>query len=541
MGTPLYWVAFNFFVLLAVVLDLKVFHRRPHRIGLREAGISSLAWVALAVAFGLLINTYSGHQRALEFFTGYVIEKSLSVDNLFLFLVIFSAFQVDERVQHRLLEWGILGALVMRGAMIAAGAELIHHFSWVLYLFGAFLIYAGIHMLFAKKEKMHPEQNVIFRFAKTHLRVTHEYHGEHFFVRREQGWYATPLLLVLIVVEITDITLAVDSIPAIFGITRDPFIVYTSNVFAILGLRSLYFLLAGVLGKFRFLTAGLSGVLMFIGAKMLTERWIEIPIYVSLAVVGAILAGALGLSLLWPAKGKPASAGAKSSAALEKAPAASTLTAADKTADAGKAIPPGAKSSANEALAAAIRDLSSSDPATRERGATKLFGAAREQAERATRDWWKDAELSGFLLAPHPQLTAGIAVAPEIFAQIRRANGSPRLSEVPPDQDAQEFELHLADGVSLDILTTRDAKANGAIARYLAKFGEGIQQVEFRCGNVDRAAEILRRRFQLEPVYAATRPGADGTRVNFFLLPLPESGKLLLELYEPATTNTALP
>src|SRR6202043_3832503 len=229
---------------------------------------STLLWVALSLLYGLGVWWFSGYQHAIEFFTGYLIEKALSVDNLFLFLVIFRTFAIDERFQHRMLEWGILGALVMRGVMILAGAELIERFSWVLYVFGAFIVYAGIHMLFVKKEKVRPEQSAIFRLANKHLRVTHDYKGEHFFVRSGGKLYATPLFLVLLVVEITDITLAIDSIPAIFGITQDPFIVYTSNVFAILGLRAMYFLLAGVLNRLRFLTVGLSFVLTFIGAKM---------------------------------------------------------------------------------------------------------------------------------------------------------------------------------------------------------------------------------------------------------------------------------
>jgi tellurite resistance protein TerC len=241
---------------------------------------------------------FSGEQRGLEFFTGYVIEKALSVDNLFLFLVIFRAFAVDEKIQHRILEWGILGALVMRGAMIAAGAGLIERFSWVLYVFGAFLVYAGLHMLFAKKAEMHPEENRISRFAKRYLRVRKEYAGSKFFVRDGGKLFATPLFVVLLIVEITDITMAVDSIPAIFGITRDPFIVYTSNVFAILGLRAMYFLLAGVLGRLRYLTAGLSFVLAFIGAKMIVEPWVDISVGISLAVVAGFLLVALAASLL---------------------------------------------------------------------------------------------------------------------------------------------------------------------------------------------------------------------------------------------------
>src|SRR5271169_2476406 len=237
MGTPFLWLIFNLIVLAAIALDLGVFHRRPHKMETREAIAWTFVWVGLSLAFGLGVMHFSGEQRGLEFFTGYVIEKALSVDNLFLFLVIFRAFAVDEKIQHRILEWGILGALVMRGAMIAAGAGLIERFSWVLYVFGAFLVYAGLHMLFAKKVEMHPEENRISRFARRHLRVTKEYAGNKFFVRDGGKLFATPLFVVLVIVEITDITMAVDSIPAIFGITRDPFIVYTSNVFAILGLQ----------------------------------------------------------------------------------------------------------------------------------------------------------------------------------------------------------------------------------------------------------------------------------------------------------------
>jgi tellurite resistance protein TerC len=304
MGTPFLWLIFNLFVLAAIALDLGVFHRRPHKMETREAITWTLIWVGLSLAFGLGVMHFSGEQRGLEFFTGYVIEKALSVDNLFLFLVIFRAFAVDEKIQHRILEWGILGALVMRGVMIAAGAGLIERFSWVLYVFGAFLVYAGLHMLFAKKAEMHPEENRISKFARRYLRVTKEYAGSKFFVRQGGKLFATPLFVVLLIVEITDITLAVDSIPAIFGITRDPFIVYTSNVFAILGLRSMYFLLAGVLGRLRYLTAGLSFVLAFIGAKMIVEPWVHISVEISLGVVGGILLVALAASLLVKPKSK---------------------------------------------------------------------------------------------------------------------------------------------------------------------------------------------------------------------------------------------
>jgi tellurite resistance protein TerC len=302
MGTPLHWIAFNLFIVTAIALDLRVFHRRPHKIAIRQAALASFGWIAVSVLFGFGVFYFRGPQPALEFFTGYLIEKALSVDNLFLFLVIFRAFAVDERLQHWLLEWGVVGALVMRGAMIALGAELIGHFSWVLYVLGAFLVYAGVRMLFFSKGEIHPEQSRIFRFASRELRISHEYQGERFFVRKAGRWYATPLFLVLLVVEITDVTLAVDSIPAVFGITRDPFIVYTSNVLAILGLRALYFLLAGVIDRLRFLDEGLAIVLVFIGGKMIGERWLHIPDVVSLGVVGGVLLIALLASVLLPAK-----------------------------------------------------------------------------------------------------------------------------------------------------------------------------------------------------------------------------------------------
>jgi tellurite resistance protein TerC len=302
MGTPLHWIAFNLFIVIAIALDLRVFHRRPHKIEIREAAIASFGWIAVSVLFGFAVLYFYGNQPALEFFTGYLIEKALSVDNLFLFLVIFRAFGVDDRLQHRLLEWGVVGALVMRGVMIALGAELIEHFSWIMYVLGAFLVYAGARMIFYRREEVHPEQSKIFRFASRHLRVSHKYRGERFFVRDEGKLFATPLFLVLLVVEITDVTLAVDSIPAVFGITANAFIVYTSNVLAILGLRALYFLLAGVIDRLRFLDEGLAVVLVFIGGKMIGERWLHIPVTVSLGVVGGVLLIALLASVLIPPK-----------------------------------------------------------------------------------------------------------------------------------------------------------------------------------------------------------------------------------------------
>jgi tellurite resistance protein TerC len=298
MDTALHWIAFNILVLVALALDLGVFHRQAHKISLREALAWSLVWIALAISFGLVILHYYGRQPSLEFFTGYVIEKALSVDNLFVFLVIFRVFAVKEEVQQRVLGYGIIGALLMRGAMIAAGTVLIERFNWIMYVFGAFIIYAGLHMLVAREAESHPEKNFLVRYFSKHLRLTKDYRGEKFFTRENGVFYATPLFLVLLVVEITDVTFALDSIPAVFGITRDPFIVYTSNVFAILGLRALYFLLAGVLDKFEYLKVGLALVLIFVGVKMIAEPWLHIPVGVSLGVVLGMLLVAVLVSLV---------------------------------------------------------------------------------------------------------------------------------------------------------------------------------------------------------------------------------------------------
>jgi tellurite resistance protein TerC len=298
MDTPLHWIGFISFVLVAVALDLGVFHRKAHKISVKESLVWSVVWITLALAFGLWILHGYGRQPALEFFAGYLIEKSLSVDNLFVFLVIFRVFAVKDEYQHSVLAYGIVGALLMRGIMIAAGAALVERFEWVMYLFGAFIIYAGLHMLLAREVESHPENNFLVRYVSKHLRLTRGYRGERFFVREEGKRYATPLFLVLLVVEITDVTFALDSIPAIFGITRDPFIVFTSNVFAILGLRALYFLLAGVLDKFAYLKIALALVLIFIGAKMIAEPWLHISVGVSLGVVIGMLAIAVVASLL---------------------------------------------------------------------------------------------------------------------------------------------------------------------------------------------------------------------------------------------------
>ncbi len=305
MGTPLRWFAFNLFILVALALDLGVFHRKAHKIRLKEAGLWSALWITLATVFGIGLWHWFGEQRGLEYFTGYLIEKALSVDNLFVFLVIFRVYQVEERVQHRVLAWGIIGALIMRGIMIAAGAGLISRFQWVLPLLGVFLVYTGLHILWTKERDVRYEKNPLFRFASRHLRVTRSYQGERFLVKEDGRRFVTPLFLVLVIVEITDVTFALDSIPAIFGITQDAFIVYTSNVFAILGLRALYFLLADLLEYFRYLGIGLAAVLIFIGGKMVGEPWVHIPVSMSLGIVAGLLTVALLFSVLgrWKSHG----------------------------------------------------------------------------------------------------------------------------------------------------------------------------------------------------------------------------------------------
>jgi TerC family integral membrane protein len=280
-------------------LDLGVFHRRAHTVKFREALAWSVMWIALAALFAVVIFFWHGRTPALEFVTGYVIELSLSVDNLFVFLLIFRFFQVPPAHQHKVLFWGILGALVMRAAFIAAGVGLIQRFHWVIYLFGAFLVYSGIKLFFQEEAEIHPEKNPVLRLFRRWVPVTTDYEGSKFFVRRA-GLYATPLFVVLLVVETTDLLFAVDSIPAILAITRDAFIVYTSNVFAILGLRSLYFALAGMMEMFRYLHYGLSLVLVFVGAKMLVSHYFEIPTHIALAAVAGVLALSVIASVAHP-------------------------------------------------------------------------------------------------------------------------------------------------------------------------------------------------------------------------------------------------
>jgi len=298
VGTPLLWIGFTLGVLLALVIDLGLFHRRSHVISMREAALTSIVWVLLALLFNAGVAYYLGHQRALEFLTGYIIELALSVDNLFVFLIIFSYFHVPMSLRHRVLFWGILGAMVMRIAFILAGTTLLGLFHWLDYAFGAFLVYTGIKILLQRETEVNPEMNVILRIARRYFRVSKEYHDRKFFVRNAGRRYATPLLLVLLVVESTDVVFAVDSIPAIFGITHDPFIVYTSNIFAILGLRSLFFLLQGMMDRFHYLPIGLGLVLAFVGVKMLIDTLYKIPIGWSLGFVGLCLVGGVVASLL---------------------------------------------------------------------------------------------------------------------------------------------------------------------------------------------------------------------------------------------------
>jgi tellurite resistance protein TerC len=292
---------FILFVLFMLAIDLGVFHRRAHAVSRREALAWSIVWIAVSLVFNSYVWLWQGKEKGLEFFTGYLVEKSLSLDNLFVFLMIFMYFGVPEKYQHRVLYWGILGALLMRGAMIAAGAALISRFEWVIYLFGGFLVYTGIKFARQSGVSVHPEKNPVLKLLRRLVPVTKDFHEQHFFVREGARWAATPLFVVLVLVETSDVLFAVDSIPAIFGITRDPFIVFTSNVFAILGLRALYFLLANIMPMFRYLGVGLGTILAYVGMKMLLHEVLHVPPWVSLIVIAVVLAGSLGYSV-WDAR-----------------------------------------------------------------------------------------------------------------------------------------------------------------------------------------------------------------------------------------------
>jgi len=296
------WLAFLAFILLLLALDLGVFHRKQHVVSVREALIWTAVWISLAMLFNAGVYFWFGPDRALEFLTGYLIEKALSVDNVFVFLVVFSSFAVPPKLQHRVLFWGVLGALVMRAVFIFVGAAALQRFHWVAYLFGAFLILTAVKLLRQRSDEVHPERNPLFRLFKRFVPTVGDYRSEHFTLVQDGKRHATPLLLVLVAIEATDIVFAVDSIPAIFAVTTDPFIVYTSNIFAILGLRALYFALAGVMGKFHYLKVGLALVLAFVGAKMLLAAVYKIPIGASLAIIATLLGGAVVASLIRSAR-----------------------------------------------------------------------------------------------------------------------------------------------------------------------------------------------------------------------------------------------
>lgn len=292
------WIGFNVFVLAMLALDLGVFHRKSHRVSLKEALGWSAAWILLSLLFNAGLYIWRGPEPALQFLTGYLIEKSLSVDNIFVFVLLFSAFSVPAAYQHRVLFWGVLGALSLRGILIAVGAMLLEDFHWVLYIFGAFLIFTGIRMAMHKETEVHPERNPLLKFVRRLVPVTADYEDDRFFVRRTGRVWVTPLLLVLVAVETTDLIFAVDSIPAIFAVTTDAFIVYTSNVFAILGLRSLYFVFANIIDKFYYLRLGLAVILAYVGVKMVVTDLYHIPSALSLLVIAVVLAITIVASVL---------------------------------------------------------------------------------------------------------------------------------------------------------------------------------------------------------------------------------------------------
>jgi len=300
--SPVLWTVFAVVIVAMLALDLGLFNRKAHVIRLREAFLWSAVWISLALSFSGLVNYWMGSQKALEFLTGYLVEESLSVDNLFVFLIIFAYFRVPRQYEHKILFWGIVGVLVTRGIFITVGVALIERFSWVLYLFGAVLIFTAVKLAMEKDKEVHPENNPVLKFFKKLMPVTPDYEGSRFFLRKGDKLWATPLFVVLLVIESTDIVFAIDSVPAVLGITQDPFIVYTSNVFAILGLRSIFFLLSGIMNLFHHLHYGLAFILAFIGAKMLLSGYVHIPIGIALSVIAGTLALSILASLIWPRK-----------------------------------------------------------------------------------------------------------------------------------------------------------------------------------------------------------------------------------------------
>lgn len=301
-GQVLPWIVFAAIVLVMLALDLGVFHRRAHVIRLREAIVWSFVWIALSLLFNLGVYAYLGPQAGLDFLTAYLVEKSLSIDNIFVFLLIFSYFSVPAQFQHRVLFWGIIAALLMRALFIAAGLTLIQRFEWIVYVFGAFLIFTGIRMAIRKGSEIHPERNPILKLFRRFFAVSNEYEGKRFFVKKDGRWIATPLLIVLLVIETSDLIFAVDSIPAVLAITVDPFVVYTSNVFAILGLRAIYFALAGIMEIFHYLHYGLSAILICVGVKMLISNVYHVPTVLALGFIAATILISVVASILHPRK-----------------------------------------------------------------------------------------------------------------------------------------------------------------------------------------------------------------------------------------------
>jgi tellurite resistance protein TerC len=302
VATPLIWASFIAIIVALLALDLGVLRKEDKKLTTAQAFTWCVFWVGLAAVFNLVILYYFGSQKALEFLTGYIVEQALSVDNIFVFLVLFSFFAVKEDYQHRVLFYGILGAIVMRGLFVILGSELLSRFHWTIYIFGAILIISGIKLLKSGDEEMNPEKNPIIRFFRKVVPLTPDYHEQKFMVRIDGKLFATPLLLVLVAIECTDLVFAVDSVPAIFAITKDPFIVFSSNIFAILGLRSYFFLLSGVIGTIAYLKMGLSVVLMYVGCKMLLHHIYPIPTVLSLGIIVGILAVSIGASFLFPPK-----------------------------------------------------------------------------------------------------------------------------------------------------------------------------------------------------------------------------------------------
>lgn len=304
LDSPYLWVGFNLFVLGMLALDLGVFHRKVHKVGFKESISWTLVWVALALVFNLGLYFAAGSESALEFLTGYLIEKSLSVDNIFVILMIFTFFRVPDRYQHKILFWGILGALAMRAGFIMAGVALIQRYHWVIFVFGGFLVLSGIKMALPQKEEVNLDKNLALKILRRFIPFTSSYESPTFFVKKNGRLLATPLFAALFMVEVTDLIFAVDSIPAILAVSSDPFIVYTSNAFAILGLRSLYFAVSGLVEVFHYLKYGLSGILIFVGAKMLIMDFYKIPTLVALGAVLGILCFSILASILWPKPGK---------------------------------------------------------------------------------------------------------------------------------------------------------------------------------------------------------------------------------------------